>query len=173
MDTHQPDRQSLQTYVRVAADCSRVLLAVSDDSRMPVPASDRSIDLNMGRNCQHLQRAVLDQIDARFGQDSKDLGEWEKRVACGDTDYVREEDAENDFDAAAALLCGCVLSVNMLARLYYERHRDCEALSTVIRRLTQLTPPALKTLFGDELPAAVRDTWPHLTGLYEVHLRRH
>lgn len=171
MTAERPDEQSLKAYVNVAADCSRVLKAVCDGGCVPVPDSDRSIDLSMDRNCAQLRKVMLDQIDLRFAAESRNLTRWEQEMGAGACRYVRDEDGENDFDSAAALLCGCVLSVNMLARIYYERHPTCEPLFTVIRRLTELTPPALIALFGDTLPEPVRQTWPHFTGLYEVHCR--
>lgn len=171
MDAQRPDDESLKAYVRVAADCSRVLKIVCEGGRVPVPESDRCIDLSMERNCLQLSKVVLDQIDERFAGESRDLTRWERDLDAGECRYVRDEDIENDFDSAAALLCGCVLSVNMLARIYYERHPDCEPLFTVIRRLTELTPPALMALFGETLPEPVRQAWPHFAGLYEVHCR--
>ncbi len=128
--------------------------------------------MSMERNCTQLRKVMLSQIAERFALESKDVSRWERILLDGEGRYVRREDHENDFDAAVALLCGCILSVNMLARIYYERYPTCEPLFTVIRRLTELSPPAMKTVFGDSLPDAVRQAWPHFFGLYQVYCRR-
>lgn len=166
------DQERLKSYVRMAASCAGVLQAVSNNKQLPIPGSDRSIDMSMERNCKQLRQVMLAQIQARFANESLDIERWESRIGEGDGSYVTAEDRENDFDAASALLCGCMLSVNMLARVYYERFSTCEPLFTVIRRLTELSPPAMIAIFGDRLPKLMRQTWPHFTGLYEVHCSR-
>ena len=168
-----PDQERLKSYVRVAANCAELFQTVSGGRELPVPDSDRVIDMSMERNRAQLRRAMLQQLQSRFANESRDLERWERRIDACEISYVRGEDRENDFDAAAADLCGCFLSVNMLARLYYERYTDCAPLFTVIRRLTELGPSALIAIFGQTLPDELRLAWPHFTALYEVHSRHH
>lgn len=168
-----PEHEQLKRYVRIASVCSRVFELINNRRQLPVPQSDRSIDMSMERNCSQLRRVMDEQIAERFAEESRDIDRWERRIEEGDGDYVRREDFGNDFDAAAAMLSGCLLSVNMLARIYYERFPQCDPLFTVIRKLTESTPSALIAIFGDDLPPVVRTTWPHFTGLYELYCQRH